>query len=76
MTKEEEKAWWQKMVNDLREKFTIEQLAEKLDVSERTVCNWQNGERPMGMKAIRVYLFHVECCSPLHGSAVHSASDK
>lgn len=60
------------MVNDLRGKLTIEAFALKVGVSERTVCNWQNGDRPMGMKAVRVYLLHVELCNPLHRSTLPS----
>lgn len=60
MTEEEEKAWWLKMVTEIREHMTIEAIAEAIGVTERTVCNWQNGERPMGMKAVRVYLLHVK----------------
>lgn len=76
MTEEEEKQWWYSMVNDLRSKLSIEQFAERLQVSERTICNWQNGERPMGLKAVRVYLLHVELCNPLHRNPLHSANQK
>ena len=54
------------MVKDLRSVLQVNDLAEELDVSERTVYNWQNGERPMGMKAIRVYLLHVKLCNGIH----------
>lgn len=72
MTEEEEKIWWFKMVGEIRKVLTIEAFAESVGVTERTICNWQNGERPMGLKAIRVYLLHVKLCSGLQGSAVHS----
>ncbi len=65
MTPEEENAWWLEMVTELRRHWTIEALADELGVSERTVCNWQNGERPMGMKAVRVYLLHVKLAQPV-----------
>lgn len=72
MNAEEEKAWWLQMVNELREVMSLHDIAEKAGVTVRTVCNWQNGERPMGMKAIRVYLLHVEHRKALH---MQSASD-
>lgn len=75
MTPEEEKAWWLQMVTDLRSVMKLEELAEAVDVSVRTVCNWQNGERPMGMKAVRVYLLHVKRRNEFHRSAVHCAPD-
>jgi transcriptional regulator with XRE-family HTH domain len=65
MTEDEEKTWWLEMVTALRRHMTIEELAEAIGVSERTVCNWQNGERPMGLKAIRVYLLHVKLAQPV-----------
>lgn len=72
MTQEEEQKWWHQMVTELRQKLTIEEFAEHLDVTERTICNWQNGERPLGMKALRVYLLHVKLCSAVHRSAIPS----
>lgn len=74
MTLEEEKQWWYEMVNDLRGVMTIASLAEAIGVTERTVCNWQNGERPMGLKAIKVYLLHVKHCSALHRNPLPSNS--
>ena len=71
MTEEEELERWCKMVAELRALLTIEALAERVNVTPRTVCNWQNGERPMGLTAIRVYLLHVELCKALHRNAVH-----
>lgn len=72
MTEQEELERWLRIVNELRAQLTIEALAEKIGVSERTICNWQNGDRPMGLKAIRVYLLHVELCNGLHRSALPS----
>lgn len=60
MTPEEEKAWWLKMVSELREVMGLREIAEAVGVTERTVCNWQNGDRPMGMKAVRVYLLYIK----------------
>lgn len=60
MTEEEERQWWLKMVKELREVLTIARFAAEIGVTERTVCNWQAGERPLGMKAIRVYLLHLK----------------
>lgn len=65
---------WYRMVNDLRELLTIEDFAQRVGVTERTVCNWQNGDRPMGLKAIRVYLLHVELCNGIHRNALPSAT--
>jgi DNA-binding transcriptional regulator YiaG len=72
MTLEEEQQWWQRIVRDLRSKFTLTQFAESVGVSERTITNWQNGDRPMGMKAIHVYLMHVRLF-PKTGNALPSA---
>lgn len=74
MTAQEERDWWLQMVSDLRDQFTIDYLAEELGVSQRTICNWQNGERPMGMKAVRVYLLHVKHCSAVHRNTLRSAT--
>lgn len=76
MTPEEEKQWWYQIINDLRKIMSIQTLADELDVSERTICNWQNGERPMGMKAIRAYVLHVKHCNAVHRNALPSAADK
>lgn len=73
MTAEEEKAWWLQMVTELRDVLTLERIAREVDVSVRTVCNWQNGERPMGMKAIRVYLLHMKHCKGLHRTPLQIA---
>jgi hypothetical protein len=70
MTEQEEREWWLRMVGELRQVLTIEALAEQAGVTARTVCNWQNGERPMGMKAVRVYLLHVKLCNAIHRSAI------
>jgi hypothetical protein len=76
MTSQEERDWWLRMVNDLREVMKISELAAAVGVTERTVCNWQNGERPMGMKAVHVYLLHVKRCSTLHGNTLPSNSEQ
>jgi transcriptional regulator with XRE-family HTH domain len=72
---EQELERWIRMVSDLRKLLTIEDFAEKVNVTPRTVCNWQSGERPMGLAAIRVYLLHVELCSEVHRSPLHSQAD-
>lgn len=64
------------MVGEIRQVLTIEAFAEKVGVSERTICNWQNGDRPMGLKAIRVYLLHVKLCNAFHGSALPSEEEQ
>jgi hypothetical protein len=58
---EEEKDHWIRMIHELNDKFTLDYLAGEFNVSIRTITNWKSGEsRPMGMKAIFVYLFHAK----------------
>lgn len=52
------------MVEDLQKKFTLEAIAEELEVSERQVRHWKAGDRPKGMNAVRLYLFHWKQCRP------------
>ena len=74
MNREEEKEYWPRLINELNEKFTLEYLAREFGVSERQVSNWKKGERPLGFKAIKIYLFHGKRCITLQetGTAVHS----
>lgn len=56
----DEAAYWRKLILDLQDKFTLEFLAQHFNVSIRQVSNWKTGDRPRGMTAIRIYLFHVK----------------
>lgn len=63
MTEEEEKTLWQTRVRELQAVMTIAQIAEFVGVDDREVFRWKAGERrPMGMKAVRVYVLHVKRC--------------
>jgi DNA-binding transcriptional regulator YiaG len=71
---EEERAFWFRVVAELRTQFTLEYLAEEMGVSVRQVLNWQAGVyRPKGMNAVRLYLFHVKHGTTVpDGSLIHS----
>lgn len=74
MTPKEEKDYWCGIVNELHNKFTLEYLACEFDVTVRTISNWKSGDcRPMGMKAVKVYLFHAKHRStlPVEGNVLH-----
>lgn len=71
MTAEHE--YWRRLVDELNEKFTLEYLAQEFEVSIRQVTNWKSGDRPKGLTAIRVYLFHAKHRTqvPETGTLVH-----
>lgn len=57
-----ENEYWRKLIEELQEEgFTLEQIAAEINVSERQVSNWKTGDRPKGLSAVRLYLFHVKC---------------
>jgi plasmid maintenance system antidote protein VapI len=56
MSEEQEK--FRLMIEDLRERYTLQTIADEIKVSVRQVTNIINGDRPKGMVAIRLYLFH------------------
>lgn len=52
---------WPQMIVDLQEAgYTLERIANEVGVGLRQVSNWKNGDRPIGLKAIRLYLLHVK----------------
>jgi len=73
MSEEQEK--WKRMVEDLRQKFTLQTIGDEIGLSARQVFNIQAGAQPKGMSAIKLYLFHGKHYGsglPETGSALHS----
>ena len=66
MNQAEEKQYWRKLIEELQKVMTIRELSDLLDISERQISNWKNGDRPKGMMAIRVYALHVKQCTRVH----------
>lgn len=60
----DEQLQWKKMIEELQELFTLADLAAEFNVTLRQVSNWKHGDRPKGMKAVKVYLFHAKHCIP------------
>jgi hypothetical protein len=58
----EEQQYWQRLINELQGwKVTLEMIADKeLSVSDRQVSNWKAGQRPTGITAVKLYLFHAK----------------
>lgn len=72
----EEQAKWLAMIEDLQGwNITLAQIAEHLNVSERQVSNWKTGDRPKGMTAVKLYLFHGKHRTLVHGTSVHGAEE-
>ena len=74
MSEEQEK--WRRIVDELNEKFTLEYIASELGVTVRQVSNWKRGDRPLGMTAVRLYLFHAKHRTPVQetGTPVHGGN--
>jgi hypothetical protein len=74
MTRDEEKDYWKRLVNDLQGVMTIAEIAVAVGVEDRQVWRWKSGERrPMGMLAVHVYLLHVKRCPTRQCLNGHSA---
>lgn len=58
----QEQERWRVIVRDLQAKFTLAQIATEVGVTERQVANWRTGDRPKGLVAVRLYLFHWRRC--------------
>lgn len=56
----EEQLQWAAMIEELNEKFTLQYIADEIGVTLRQVSNWKTGDRPKGMKAVKLYLFHAK----------------
>ena len=70
----EELKRWQQMVVELHQIFTLEYIAIEIGVSVRQVSNWKAGaDRPLGMNAVKLYLFHGKHGTPVQveGTPVH-----
>lgn len=64
----EEQQYWERLITDLQEKFTLEYIAEEIGVTDRQVSNWKAGDRPKGMNAVRLYLFHAKHRTVVQGT--------
>ncbi len=64
MSEEQEK--WRRMVLDLQKVMTIAEIAREVEVEPRQVWRWKDGDRPLGMTAVRLYLLHVKRCPVGH----------
>jgi DNA-binding transcriptional regulator YiaG len=73
----EEQQYWQRLINELQGwKVTLEMIAEELGVSDRQVSNWKAGQRPTGITAVKLYLFHMKHRRVIQGSPLHSESEE
>jgi hypothetical protein len=73
MTDERER--WRAIVLELQEVMTIAAIAEAVEVEPRQVWRWKEGDRPLGMTAVRLYLLHVKRCPPRQCPAGHSQAE-
>lgn len=68
----DERAYWRRLIEELQAwRVTLEMIASELEVSDRQVSNWKTGDRPKGMTAIKLYLFHDK-----HRTRVHGAGER
>lgn len=73
----EEHQYWRRLIEELQEVMTVAEIAEEVKVEPRQVWRWKDGDRPMGMTAIRVYTLHVKrCCPQGQCPAGHIAEEK
>jgi hypothetical protein len=68
----DEQLRWRQIVLDLQDVMTIAAIAEEVQVEPRQVWRWKDGDRPLGMTAVRLYLLHVKRCPQRQGHAGHS----
>lgn len=79
----EEQEYWRRLIDELNEKFTLDYIAKEAGVSVRQVSNWKQGDRPLGFKAVKLYLLHARVFHGKRGTAVqetgtavHGVSDE
>lgn len=63
------------MVCELQDKFTLAYIGNEIGLSERQVSNIKKGDKPKGMAAIKLYLFHAKHRTQVQPdrTAVHGA---
>lgn len=73
----EEQQKFRQMIEDLRSRYTLQTIADEIGVSLRQVTNIINGDRPKGMAAIKLYVFHGKLGTPVPatGTQVPSAEE-
>ena len=69
-----EEEHWRRLIQELQGwGVTLERIAEHLGVSDRQVSNWKDGQRPTGLVAVNLTMFHEKHRRILQGSALHGA---
>lgn len=59
----EDREYWSCVIAALQEVMTIAAIAEEVGANDRQVWRWKAGQdKPMGLKAIRLYRLHVKRC--------------
>lgn len=69
-----ESEYWRKLILDLQQFMTIAEIAAAVGVEPRQVWRWKDGDRPLGLTAIRVYTLHVKRCPAGQCSMGHIAT--
>lgn len=55
----EEQEYWARLIQELQNiGIGLERIAETLGVSDRQVSNWKSGQRPLGLRAVRLVEMH------------------
>lgn len=62
--------YWRGLIQSLQNRgITLEKIAEHCGVSLRQVSNWKSGDRPLGLKAVKLEAMrHVSHETMNHGS--------
>lgn len=64
--------YWREIITQLQKQRTIAEIAEAIHAADRSVWGWRSGRsRPVGIVAIRLYLFHMKLCQPCQGQPWH-----
>lgn len=51
--------YWRNLINELQMRgASLERIAEAVGVSTRQVSYWKNGQRPSGLHAVNLVMFH------------------
>lgn len=67
-----EREYWSKLITDLQAHRTVAEIAEAIKATDRSVWGWKSGRsRPIGIVAIRLYLFHMKLCQPCQRQPWH-----
>ena len=74
MNKEEEREYWPRVIREIQKLsgMTIEQLAERIGLSEREISYLKAGRRPTGIVAVRIYEIRCHLHRDTLRTVVHS----